>query len=468
MEIKLTSKIKKWVADLINVMVPDIELDKDYDGISWDRALKFYKGGDSPGEAASKMLEMSEAMRMNEMLRLSEDFSMKDISTRTMSDEEMVDVLKQIKARRMSKKSDTFYKGVRKMGDIDPENPDRRRYPYIHPSTAAKADPKSIRYKTGKTGGEVDIEWEDKNLEFDAILDKDKTEFDLEYLRKMITDRPKKLLYQNSKLAKTADGKADLWSINLPALTGLIVDEKTGDFKVVNTCPSAGKCKTYCYAMSKNYLVYTAPSEVRTKALNFLINDPQGFQRQVEKEVASKEKENIRKGSQLYVRFHDSGDFFADDYADMALNIAEKFPKVIFYAYTKVLKHAIRTAPNFTMNFSEDSKDAKNVNFKGSDLKYSVTVPKNIFEDHIEPKAKASGKGWKFKSEQDLRTVKEKLANKYNKKFGVTPDQVITYDEMMNSPIGERLSKDVIVLANTDGDLAAARPDIRISFLFIH
>lgn len=35
------------------------------------------------------------------------------------------------------------------------------------------------------------------------------------------------------------------------------------------------------------------------------------------------------------VRIHDSGDFFADWYVDLWVQIADRFPDVLFYAYTK-------------------------------------------------------------------------------------------------------------------------------------
>jgi hypothetical protein len=43
----------------------------------------------------------------------------------------------------------------------------------------------------------------------------------------------------------------------------------------------------------------------------------------------------VKKGKQIYVRIHDSGDFYSPAYFEKWLQIAHKNPNVRFYAYTK-------------------------------------------------------------------------------------------------------------------------------------
>ena len=48
--------------------------------------------------------------------------------------------------------------------------------------------------------------------------------------------------------------------------------------------------------------------------------------------------EAIRKLRPKFVRIHDSGEFYSQEYVDKWVTIAKHFPKVTFYAYTKRLK----------------------------------------------------------------------------------------------------------------------------------
>ena len=109
--------------------------------------------------------------------------------------------------------------------------------------------------------------------------------YDLDALKKAITRRPTSLLKQNEKM-KHSDGTADqYYNVGLPALKGLAVNEETGDFVVVDTCPGAGACKTFCYAKKGSYIMFKAVSMKQTQTLNFLLNDPEGFASELSREI---------------------------------------------------------------------------------------------------------------------------------------------------------------------------------------
>jgi len=51
------------------------------------------------------------------------------------------------------------------------------------------------------------------------------------------------------------------------------------------------------------------------------------------------------------VRIHASGDFFVQSYFDAWLQVAEQFPEIIFYAYTKSIKFWVRRMDSIPANF---------------------------------------------------------------------------------------------------------------------
>ena len=66
------------------------------------------------------------------------------------------------------------------------------------------------------------------------------------------------------------------------------------------------------------------------------------------------EKKAAKDGSKVVVRWHDAGDFFSPQYLALAYGIARAFPKVEFYAYTKLAGVAQGEKPaNFRQNFSQ-------------------------------------------------------------------------------------------------------------------
>ena len=127
-----------------------------------------------------------------------------------------------------------------------------------------------------------------------------------------------RLLTQNRELRKNG-----IYNWSIPALVAHLSDGT----KVV-TCPHAGACAALCYARNGTYL-FPAVIAKHTRNLEFVLRDPVGFKSQMVVEC------NAARMAGKYVRVHDDGDFFSDDYLILWLDIARECPQVTFYCYTK-------------------------------------------------------------------------------------------------------------------------------------
>jgi hypothetical protein len=305
--------------------------------------------------------------------------------------------------------------------------------------------------------------------------DDENTEWDLDDLSKQITTRPRAILGTNAKMEKSKTEGEIIYDLTLPALSGVVVDEETGDFVEITTCPGAGACQLFCYARKGGYVMFPASSMSAAQALNFLVNDPEGYTARVNQEIKTIKAKTDKAGVQFVVRWHDAGDFFSKEYLDLAYGVAKSNPDVQFYAYTKMGDVATGAAPaNFTMNFSSGSKrgEEKKVEFykqqnPGATVKQGVTVPKDMFFDLIARKGNSLIKDAKgrtqFSSPEALNTFKQRIAQQYK----VAPESIITYDQMLATPVGTEPKWNVIVQPGA-GDRAANRKDVIDSYLMFH
>jgi hypothetical protein len=299
------------------------------------------------------------------------------------------------------------------------------------------------------------------------------TEWDLDDLARQITTRPRAILGTNAKMEKSKTEGEIIYDLTLPALSGIVVDEESGDFVEIKTCPGAGECQLFCYARKGGYVMFPASSMSAAQALNFLVNDPAGYMATVNKEIAGLKAKTDKAGIQLVVRWHDAGDFFSKEYLDLAYDVANANPDVKFYAYTKMGDVATGAHPkNFIINFSSGSKsgETKKVELhkaQGNTVKQGVTVPKDMFFDLIARRGNSLIKDAKgrtqFASPEALETFKDRLAQQYK----VPRDSIITYDEMLARPEGPQPKWNVIVQPGA-GDRAANRLDVIDSYLMFH
>jgi hypothetical protein len=311
--------------------------------------------------------------------------------------------------------------------------------PYIH----GKAIPKS-------EGGEIDM---------DAFIQK-------------ITSMPNEILSINSKMAKSADDNSFTVNIGIPALRGLVYDLDAGVFYIVNTCPGAGACALFCYARQGSYVMFPNVFVNQTRILNLLLNFPERFEKLLFRELESVALKNPNMS--IKMRWNDAGDFFSEEYFNIAFRITKKLKadgyNVTSYAYSKMANVANLEDDDFIVNVSGDinvkqSKQIKDIESK----KTQVTVPKDLFDDLLlkDKRQYAVNEKGKviFKNGQDgIDALKKRISLKYD----VPVETLLTYDEMMKTPKGEKNQYNVVIMPRGDGDIAAQRMDVKTSFLLIH
>ena len=300
------------------------------------------------------------------------------------------------------------------------------------------------------------------------VVDEQGKKYDSEALMKEISTRPPKILKQNEKMQHSDGTTSIFYNVGLPALTGLAVDEDKGEFVIINTCPGAGACKTYCYAMKGGYVQWKSVSLGQSRLLNWLYNDPAGFMAQLDNEISKAESTYGKKGTKVVIRWHDAGDFFSPEYLERAYALAKRHPDVDFYAYTKLAGVAQASRPsNFKMNYSMGAKGSEEQKIDFQKTKNSRVIPRELFTDLISKdgaKLVKDARGrMQFSSKENLETFKQRLAAKYS----VKPESILTYDQMMSKPLGKDNQYNVIVMPG-DGDDGANRSDILNSFLLMH
>jgi len=306
--------------------------------------------------------------------------------------------------------------------------------------------------------------------------DDEGTEWDLDDLARQITTRPRTLLGTNAKMSKSATEGEIVYDLTLPALSGVVVDEETGDFVEITTCPGAGGCQLFCYARKGGYVMFPASSMSAAQALNFLVNEPAGYTAMVNKEIQGLKGKADKHGIRLVVRWHDAGDFFSKEYLDLAFGVARQNPDVKFYAYTKIAAAATAAnkPDNFIVNFSSGSKrgEEKKIELhkaQGNAVKDAITLPKDLFRTLFvtDPKGKyvkdAKGRT-QVKSPEAWEEFKKMLATRYK----IDPNSIITYDQMLTIPEGPKPKWNVVIFPAGHGDRAANRLDVINSFLMFH
>lgn len=313
-------------------------------------------------------------------------------------------------------------------------------------------DPSQLKDRKDKAGIAGQTARLVHNSTVKGLVDEEGGEWNLEKLAKILTERPSNLLSQNGKMKKSGEGvNARLFfDLSLPAYHGLFVDEKTGQFKLVKTCPSAGACKAFCYAAKGGYIQYPASSVKTGRNLNYLLNDPDGFRDQMIREIKALHKRASKKGKKLSVRWHDSGDFFNEYYTDLAFAVAEETPEVDHYAYTKqvpMMKGKEKPA-NFIFNYSQGGLHDKMID---PEDKQSIVIPKKLFD------------GLDLSKPADVQTLKHNIAFKYD----LDDSKIITYPELLKTPESDKPQWHVIV-DNKSGDDAAVRKDVIGTLLLIH
>ncbi len=300
--------------------------------------------------------------------------------------------------------------------------------------------------------------------------------WDLDDFAQQITTPPTQILGTNAKMAKSKEEGAITYDLTLPALSGIVVDEETGEFVEVTTCPGAGSCQLICYARKGGYRMFPASSMSAARALNFLVNHPDKYMEMFSKEVAQAEARASKAGIKLLVRIHDAGDFFSKEYYNLAMGVAKQHPNTRFYFYTK--SGDIVTDPNAPQNvvgqFSGGAKSKENkiVQFQkdaGRHIKDAITLGKDEFRGLFKTDAKGKYvKDAKGRTQVVSPEAWEQFKQHLGAKYKIDPNSVITYDEMNRIPEGPQPKWNVVVFPAGHGDLGAPRLDVQNQFLMFH
>ena len=311
-----------------------------------------------------------------------------------------------------------------------------------------------------------------------AITKDDGTEeWDLEDLQRQITTPPRAILGSNAKMGKSKKEGAITYDLTLPALSGIVVDEDTGEFVEITTCPGAGECQLFCYARKGGYVMFPAASMSAAQALNFLVNHPDEYMKMFDSEIKKTKALADKNGIKLLVRIHDAGDFFSKEYWDLSKKVQLNNPDVRFYFYSKMGEPVTdpNTPSNTLPNFSDGgakSREVKKVELyrnAGKNLKGAPTIPKDMFRELFVTDAK----GKYVKDEQGRTQVKspeawENFKQKLSTKYNIDPGSIITYDQMNRIPEGPKPKWNVVVFPAGHGDLGATRLDVQNQFLMFH
>lgn len=118
----------------------------------------------------------------------------------------------------------------------------------------------------------------------------------------------------------TLRGRIYVWSI--PALLAWV------DGRAIKTCPSAGVCGAACYARFGRYR-FRNVVQAHTRNLRLVLEHGDEWEERMIAELG------LRRYVEAWVRIHDAGDFFSEEYALRWCRIAAARPATPFYAYSK-------------------------------------------------------------------------------------------------------------------------------------
>jgi len=300
---------------------------------------------------------------------------------------------------------------------------------------------------------------------------------DVNKFKKMITSKPKTIFDQNPKMEKTDGGGAQITvNTGLPAILGIIYDEEKGEFFKINTCPGAGSCKLVCYARKGFYGMNDGKSMKLIQRLNLLMNNPDEYYHMIMDELEPAAVLAKRKGRreghpiQLVIRWNDAGDFFSDTYYKIAQKVTADLLadgyNVKSYAYTKQGKYMDLTNSDFIMNFSRGANKREMDKVDIEKVKQSVIVPREAFGDIF------IKKGPHYEKDENglpkfVQGGADELKKRLSKEYKV-PFETMKYLNELPPQQMEPLSINAIVLPSGDGDIAAQREDVKITFLLIH
>ena len=308
---------------------------------------------------------------------------------------------------------------------------------------------------------------------------------DINQFIKLLTRTPKTIFDEGLKSVHTTDEDVMMINTGIPALRGFIydADDSNTPFKVINTCPSAGKCVVDCYALQGFYIMNDGKNIKLAQRLQLIMTDPELY---IEKGFIEALKfaqiANID-GKRLEIRWNDAGDFFSQRYYNCAVTITRRLLakglniKSNFYTKMEGLVN-IGEKEGMTVTFSQD-----NINSNIVTPKSSVIVPKHIFQPLDKSRRifiATKGRGYetdptthktKFKDGDVGRLeLKNRIYDEYHTKsaFKLLTRESLRYTDELPKIEGTAGEFNVIILPSGDSDRPAQRRDVRYIFLLFH
>jgi len=312
---------------------------------------------------------------------------------------------------------------------------------------------------------------------------------DVEKFIKEINKLPATIFDVGEKSSHTITANIVTVNTGIPAFRAILWDEEQKEFFVINTCPAASKCASYCYAMQGYYIINDGKNLKLVNRLQLLLNDPVAYEKQAYRELESYAWHAKRDGKTLQIRWNDAGDFFSDVYMGIAVKLHKKLIaegyNVKTYAYSKLHKMIeIGKSFGFSMNFSTSARKADVNAIDFATTKISDIIPKEVFKEFFI----SSGKGYKkdktgktlFRNSSDKDAFKAKVVAYYNNQLPIKLEEhqkqmegkislksLIFTDELPLEE-GDTFKYNVIVLPGGDSDISAQRTDVHYTLLCMH
>ena len=273
----------------------------------------------------------------------------------------------------------------------------------------------------------------------------------------------------------TDDENTSTINTGIPALRGIIWDPEARDFKIINTCPSAGKCVLTCYALLHSYIMLDGKNLKLAQRLQLILQNPSEYIDQAFREARTHAQEAKWDNKILEIRWNDAGDFFSDRYFNSAMEITRRlidggFP-VKSYFYSKVGKYVelgqqMGMEVTYSLGGTDQVKDAK---------RKSVIVPTQVFRKFLKP---TKGRGYEKELEsgktkitpESKEAVRQAVFDEYKNdpEFKDLNIDTIKYTDEMPSQEGNERKYSCIILPGGDSDRPAQRKDVKHVFLLRH
>jgi hypothetical protein len=292
---------------------------------------------------------------------------------------------------------------------------------------------------------------------------------------RILSTPPKTIFDVGEKSLHTGDKNTMTINTGIPALRGIIWDAEAHDFKIINTCPSAGSCAVVCYALQGFYIMNDGKNLKLAQRLQLILEKPSEYIVQAFREARTHAQEAKWDNKILEIRWNDAGDFFSDRYFQSAMAVTRQLLEAGFpvksYFYTKMgkfveLGQQMGIEVTYSLGGTDQVKDAK---------KKSVIVPSPVFKKFLTSK---HGRGFEKDPESGKTKItpdaKEGLRQAIFDEYKNDPEfkdlniDTIKYTDEMPSKEDDERKYSCIILPGGDSDRPAQRKDVKHVFLLKH